>query len=135
MLFIKQQNQCLAKKRCKCKHADTNFTNHWNNSRFRQNPAVILSEAMYLDRSHPFMQKSYLGQNVTYTFARTYHCITILLYGQKVIVNLLANLLQLKRGSKQSLQIPLPANTPPPTHTHTSAYKAYPLTNYWYNIA
>ena len=43
------------------------FTKYWNNSRFEQNLAVILTEAMYLDHRHPFMQKSYFGQNVTYT--------------------------------------------------------------------
>ena len=43
------------------------FTKYWNKSRFKQNLAVILTEAMYLDRRHPFMQKSYFGQNVTYT--------------------------------------------------------------------
>ena len=43
------------------------FTKYWNNSRFKQNLALILTEAMYLDRRHPFMQKSYFGQNVTYT--------------------------------------------------------------------
>ena len=43
------------------------FTKYWNNSRFKQTLAVILTKAMYLDRKHPFMQKSYFGQNVTYT--------------------------------------------------------------------
>ena len=43
------------------------FTKYWNKSRFKQNLAVIFSETMYLDRRHPFMQKSHFGQNVTYT--------------------------------------------------------------------
>ena len=43
------------------------FTKNWNNARFKQNLAVILTEAMYLDHRHPFRQKkSYFGQNVTY---------------------------------------------------------------------
>ena len=36
------------------------FTKNWNDSRFNQNLAVILTEAMYLDRRHPFMQKKEL---------------------------------------------------------------------------
>ena len=65
------------KKRCKCTYNVFAlnvevmqihiFTKYWNNSRFKQNLAVIFSETMYLDRRHPFMQKSYFGQNVTYT--------------------------------------------------------------------
>ena len=32
------------------------FTINWNDSIFKQNLAEILTEAMYLDRRHPFMQ-------------------------------------------------------------------------------
>ena len=56
------------------------FTKYWNNSRFKQNLAVIFSVTMYLDRRHLFMQKSYFGQNVTYTvFALRGRCIGIIL--------------------------------------------------------
>ena len=77
LFYFKPQNQCSAQKRCKCTYNVFAlnvevmqihiFTKYWKNSRFNQNLAVILTEAMYLDRRHPFMQKSYFGQNVTYT--------------------------------------------------------------------
>ena len=77
LFYFKPQNQCWAQKNCKCTYNAFAlnvevmlihiFTKYWNNSRFKQNLAVILTEAMYLDRRHPFMQKSYFGQNVTYT--------------------------------------------------------------------
>ena len=77
LFYFKPQNQCWAQKRCKWIYnvfalnvevmQRYIFTKYWNNSRFKQNLAIILTEAMYLDRRHPFMQKSYFGQNVTYT--------------------------------------------------------------------
>ena len=56
--------KCSAQKLCTHK---TKITKCSNKSRFRQNLAVVLIYHLYYVLRHPFVQKSYFGQNVSYT--------------------------------------------------------------------